>query len=57
VCFAAYSSDGDGDDETTWLTNTCSGRKIIAILEKNPSKDPEKYAQEDIDHMRKVSVV
>ena len=31
-----------------------SGRKIIAILEKNPSKDPGKYDQEDIDHMRKV---
>jgi len=36
------------------LTNACSGRKIIAILEKNPKKDPEKYDQDDIDHMRKV---
>ena len=31
-----------------------SGRKIIQILEKNPSKDPEKYDDEDLQHMRKV---
>lgn len=32
----------------------CSGRKIVAILEKNPKKDPSKYDEEDIQHMRKV---
>lgn len=31
-----------------------SGRKIIQILEKNPKKDPEKYDEDDIQHMRKV---
>jgi hypothetical protein len=31
-----------------------SGGKIVAILKKNPSKDPEKYDEEDIEHMRKV---
>ncbi|KAL8708331.1 MAG: hypothetical protein Q9220_006806 [cf. Caloplaca sp. 1 TL-2023] len=31
-----------------------SGRKIIAILDKNPDKDPEKYEEEDLQHMRKV---
>ncbi|KAF5862578.1 hypothetical protein ETB97_011482 [Aspergillus alliaceus] len=31
-----------------------SGRKIVSILEHNPSKDPEHYTDEDIDHMRKV---
>ena len=31
-----------------------SGRKIIKILEKNPKKDPSKYDEEDIQHMRKV---
>jgi hypothetical protein len=31
-----------------------SGRKIVAILDKNPEKDPSKYDQDDIDHMRKV---
>ena len=31
-----------------------SGRKIIEILRKNPSKDPEEYDEEDIAHMRKV---
>lgn len=33
---------------------TNSGRKIIAILEKNPKKDPNKYEEDDIAHMRKV---
>jgi hypothetical protein len=31
-----------------------SGRKIIAILEKNPKKDESKYDEDDIAHMRKV---
>ncbi|EED80321.1 predicted protein, partial [Postia placenta Mad-698-R] len=31
-----------------------SGHKIIEILKKNPDKDPEKYDEEDIEHMRKV---
>ena len=32
----------------------CSGRKIIEILRKNPKKDPSKYDEEDLGHMRKV---
>lgn len=36
------------------LTLYNSGRKIVAILEKNPKKDPSKYEEEDIQHMRKV---
>ncbi|GJE89692.1 hypothetical protein PsYK624_057980 [Phanerochaete sordida] len=31
-----------------------SGHKIVEILKKNPDKDPEKYDDEDIEHMRKV---
>ncbi|KAI3329242.1 hypothetical protein HD806DRAFT_482299 [Xylariaceae sp. AK1471] len=31
-----------------------SGRKIIAILKKSPEKDPEKYSEEDVEHMRRV---
>ncbi|ROT38964.1 DNA-binding protein [Sodiomyces alkalinus F11] len=31
-----------------------SGRKIVEILEANPEKDPEKYTEEQIAHMRKV---
>ncbi|KAL4957627.1 hypothetical protein BDW69DRAFT_155960 [Aspergillus filifer] len=31
-----------------------SGRKIVSILEHNPSKDPNGYSDEDIDHMRRV---
>ena len=31
-----------------------SGRKIVAILEKNPEKDVDQYDDEDLAHMRKV---
>jgi hypothetical protein len=31
-----------------------SGNKIVKILESNPDKKEDKYAEEDIDHMRKV---
>jgi len=31
-----------------------SGRKIVEILNKNASKDPNGYDDEDIVHMRKV---
>ena len=44
-------SKDDGSGETIGHD---SGRKIVAILEKNPKKDPSKYDQDDIDHMRKV---
>ncbi|KAJ5240886.1 uncharacterized protein N7469_002477 [Penicillium citrinum] len=31
-----------------------SGRKIVDILSHNPNKDPSKYSDSDIDHMRRV---
>lgn len=31
-----------------------SGRQIVEILESNPDKDPEKYTEEQVKHMRKV---
>lgn len=31
-----------------------SGRKIIEILKSNPKKDPNKYKDEQMQHMRKV---
>ncbi|KAI0694904.1 hypothetical protein BC835DRAFT_994257 [Cytidiella melzeri] len=31
-----------------------SAAKIIEILKKNPTKDPDEYDDEDLDHMRKV---
>ena len=31
-----------------------SGRNIVEILKSNPNKDPEKYTDEDVEHMRKV---
>ncbi|KAK8175530.1 hypothetical protein IWX90DRAFT_483575 [Phyllosticta citrichinensis] len=47
---SGWSKD-DGSGETVGHE---SGRKIIEILEKNPRKDPEKYDEDDIQHMRKV---
>lgn len=41
----------DGSGETIGHE---SGRKIIAILEANPSKDPRKYTEDQLTHMRKV---
>ncbi|KAK8197448.1 hypothetical protein HDK77DRAFT_478575 [Phyllosticta capitalensis] len=41
----------DGSGETVGHE---SGRRIIEILEKNPRKDPEKYDEDDVDHMRRV---
>lgn len=32
-----------------------SGEKIIEILKANPKKDPEKYTEDQIQHMRKVA--
>lgn len=32
-----------------------SGRKIVEILKKNPKKDPLRYSDEDINHMRRVA--
>ncbi|KZT50131.1 hypothetical protein CALCODRAFT_216518 [Calocera cornea HHB12733] len=31
-----------------------SGRTIVDILKRNPSKDANKYTEDDIAHMRKV---
>lgn len=47
----------DKDDGSGETIGHESGRKIIKILEKNPKKDPEGYDDEDIAHMRKVSLV
>lgn len=43
--------DGKGEGETVGHD---SGRKIVEILQSNPDKDPEKYTDEQIAHMRKV---
>jgi hypothetical protein len=32
-----------------------SGRKIVEILRKNPRKNPSKYDEDDVAHMRKVA--
>lgn len=31
-----------------------SGRNIVDILKRNPKKDPSKYTEDDLAHMRKV---
>lgn len=40
-------------ERTTVTKGNCSGRKIVEILKKNPNKDPEKYDEKDIQHMRR----
>lgn len=47
---SGWSKD-DGSGETIGHE---SGRNIIKILQKNPKKDPQKYDEDDIPHMRKV---
>ncbi|MCJ1437080.1 hypothetical protein MMC27_006465 [Xylographa pallens] len=41
-------------DETGETIGHESGRMIVEILKRNPSRDPEKYDEDDIPHMRKV---
>ncbi|KAI4100773.1 MAG: hypothetical protein L6R37_005265 [Teloschistes peruensis] len=48
---SGWSKD-DGSGETVGHE---SGRNIIQILDKNPDKDPDKYDEEDLQHMRKVA--
>ena len=51
---ASTSSGWSKDDGSGESVGHESGRKIVAILEKNPKRDPSKYDEEDIPHMRKV---
>ncbi|KAL9015895.1 MAG: hypothetical protein Q9185_006734 [Variospora sp. 1 TL-2023] len=50
----SQSSGWSKDDGSSETVGHESGRKIIEILNNNPSKDPEKYDEEDLQHMRKV---
>ncbi|RVX66348.1 hypothetical protein B0A52_09956 [Exophiala mesophila] len=52
---ASQNSGWSKDDGSGESVGHESGRKIIAILKKNPKKDPSKYDQDDIAHMRKVA--
>ncbi|BCS13083.1 hypothetical protein AtubIFM55763_008892 [Aspergillus tubingensis] len=45
---------GTQSQSSGWTNESSSGRKIVSILEHNPSKDPSGYSDEDVDHMRKV---
>ncbi|KAI5847161.1 hypothetical protein DFP73DRAFT_544399 [Morchella snyderi] len=47
--FSGWTKDGTGE-----TVGHQSGRHIVNILENNPDRVPEKYRDEDIDHMRKV---
>jgi hypothetical protein len=42
------------EDESGESVGHDSGRKIVEILKSNPNKDPEKYTEDQIQHMRKV---
>ncbi|KIW87666.1 uncharacterized protein Z519_11640 [Cladophialophora bantiana CBS 173.52] len=52
-----WSKDDDSGDtighERAILAD--SGRQIVEISRKNPGKDPSKYDEQDIAHMRKVA--
>lgn len=48
---AGWRKDG-GDGKSV---GQGSGEKIIEILKANPKKDPEKYTEDQIQHMRKVA--
>ncbi|ROW12049.1 hypothetical protein VMCG_00835 [Cytospora schulzeri] len=48
---AGWHKDG-GDGESVGQE---SGHKIVEILKSNPDKDPEKYTDDQIQHMRKVA--
>lgn len=48
---AGWRKDG-GDGKSVGQD---SGEKIIEILKSNPKKDPEKYTEDQIQHMRKVA--
>ena len=48
------TSSGQSKDSGEETIGHESGRKIIEILDKNPKKDPSKYDEADIPHMRKV---
>ncbi|KAL8740874.1 MAG: hypothetical protein Q9190_006467 [Brigantiaea leucoxantha] len=48
------SSGWTRDDNSDETVGHESGRKIIEILNKNSSKDPDKYDEDDLAHMRKV---
>lgn len=50
----SQSSGWSKDDGSGETVGHDSGRNIIAIQEKNPSKDAGKYDDDDIAHMRKV---
>jgi hypothetical protein len=42
------------DDASGESVGHDSGRQIVDILESNPEKDPEKYTDDHISHMRRV---
>ncbi|KAL4727747.1 hypothetical protein ACLX1H_004435 [Fusarium chlamydosporum] len=42
------------EDENGETVGHDSGRKIVEILKENPKKDPSKYTDEQVQHMRKV---
>ncbi|KAL6914556.1 hypothetical protein FSST1_012316 [Fusarium sambucinum] len=42
------------EDENGETVGHDSGRKIVEILKENPKKEPSKYTDEQVQHMRKV---
>lgn len=51
---SATNSKHDPDDTSDESVGHASGRRIVEILTDNPRKDPSKYTDEHVEHMRKV---
>ncbi|KAK0615917.1 hypothetical protein B0T17DRAFT_539593 [Bombardia bombarda] len=51
---ASTDSGWSKDDGSGESVGHESGRNIVEILRKNPKRDPSKYDEDDIPHMRKV---
>lgn len=49
---AGWPKAGEGGGESVGHD---SGRKIVEILKSNPDKEPDKYTDEQLQHMRKVA--
>ncbi|RYC63488.1 hypothetical protein CHU98_g2697 [Xylaria longipes] len=50
---------GELSESAGWSKSDESGdlirhERIIEILKKNPSKDPEQYKEDDVEHMRRL---
>lgn len=51
---ASLSSGWPKNDDSGETIGHESGRHIVDILSRNPTRDPGKYSEDDVAHMRRV---